>query len=211
MGRTKERVKIYHEPTTHEVLGCLGSMPKFSEILSLKNLDKPYKEFLGWLLQKNFYNNYREKITIKMIASEFKIDSVKVTKWLHEIYEDILELNDEEPSLFQKDGIKVAFYMKNYDNGCTFLISLPVVPREYETIRFHFVKAKMGIDYFWVKKIEHTLDDENVKVTLWLQGGFLNKYREFALDKALFQGWIHFMDVHRKHEFELDDEIKRLS
>ena len=210
MGRTKERVKIHHKPSTNEIFTCLANMPSYSEILLQKKQDKPYKEFLGGVIQKNFYINHSEKITVKKMASDCKAETSKITKWIHEIYHDIFELNNDEPSLYQKEGIKVALYMKHYDDACTFLINLPVIPREYETIRFHFVQAKMGIDYFWVKKIEHTIDNENAEVTLWLQGGFLNKFREFALDKALFQGWIHFMDVYHKQEFELDEEIKKI-
>lgn len=210
MGRTKERKEIHHEPSTHEIFGCLSSMPKYSEILSIKNQDKPYTEFLKWLVGKDFYNSSNEKITVKKMASDFKSESSKITKWIHEIYDDIFELNYDEPTLFQKDGVKVALYMKHYDDACTFFTSLPVIPRQYETVRFHFVQAKMGLDYYWVKKVEHAIEDGNAEVTLWLQGGFLNKYREFALDKALFQGWIHFMDVYHKQEFELDEEIKKI-
>ena len=82
--------------------------------------------------------------------------------------------------------------------------------REFETIRFPFAKGIVGTVQFWVKRIEHEIVEDIVYTTLWLDGGTLNRYREFALDKALFQGWIHFMDVYHKHSFELDDEIKKI-
>ena len=71
------------------------------------------------------------------------------------------------------------------------------------------MKTKVGIDRFWVKKVDHEIGDESI-ITIWLQGGTVNKYREFAVDKALFQGWIHFMDVYHKDEFELDDRIRKI-
>lgn len=68
----------------------------------------------------------------------------------------------------------------------------------------------MGIDFFWVKKVEHEIVNDDTEVTIWLEGGFLNKYREFALHKALYQGWIGFMDEFDKHSFELDEELNKL-
>ena len=45
----------------------------------------------------------------------------------------------------------------------------------------------VGTSHFWVKRIEHEISRDTV-VTLWLEGGVLNKYREYVLEKALFQG-----------------------
>lgn len=210
MGRTKERRKILHEPSTHEIFYCIGAATNYPKLLDEQKPNKAYIDFLRWLIEKDFYNDRNEKITIKKIASDFKSDTAKVTKWIHEIYNDIFELNNDKPELFQKEGIKVTMYMKSYDNSCTLAIAMPVLPREFETVRIYFVKAKIGIDYFWVKKIEHTIVDNTTEVTLWLEGGFLNKYREFALDKALFQERIYFMDVYEKHAFELDEELKKI-
>ena len=36
----------------------------------------------------------------------------------------------------------------------------------------------------------------------------VNKYREFALSKALFEGTLGFMDVYQKYEFEIDNLLK---
>ena len=210
MGRLKERKKILHEPTTHEIFMCLTCMPLCSKILIENGPQKSYTDFLRWLLQVNFYKEKGEKISIKKLATDFKSNSIKVTKWIHEIYEDIFELNYNESELFQREGVKVALYIRSYDNSCMFYISMPVLPREFERINFPFVKSKVGIDVFWVKKIEHEMNEDLTAITIWLEGGFVNRYREFALDKALFQGWIHFMDVHNKHSFELDEELKNI-
>ena len=68
----------------------------------------------------------------------------------------------------------------------------------------------MGTDRFWVKEVEHEIADSGDLVTIWLDGGSLNRYRDYALDRALFQGRLHFMDVYRKPSFELDDGLKKL-
>jgi len=210
MARTKERRKIVHEPSTHEIFRCLCGMPAYSKTLLENKPGKSFTDFLRWLIEVNFYNDEEGKITIKKLAAGFKTDTAKATRWINEIYQEIFELNYDKPELFQGDGIKVTLYMKSYDNHCSFDTTIPVVPREFETLRFPFVHGKVGIDYFWVKKVEHEIGDNSYTVTIWLEGGFLNKYREFALDKALFQGWIGFMEIYEKHSFELDEEIKKI-
>jgi hypothetical protein len=210
MGRTKERRKILHEPSTHEIFRCLSEMTAYSKILLEHIPDKSFAEFLKWLIEVDFYNDREEKIIVKKIAAGFNVETAKATKWIKEIYQEIFELNYDKPELFQQEGIKVTLYMKAYDNHCSFYTSLPVLPREFETLRFPFAHGKVGIDYFWVKKVEHEIVENSAVITLWLEGGFLNKYREFALDKALFQGRIGFMEVYQKHSFELDDELKKI-
>ena len=206
MTRIKQTRKINHEPSTHEIFTCLSQMVSYSKILLDSNPDKPYVDFLSWLLEVNFHKDSEEKISIKKLAADYKIQTAKVTKWIADIYQDIFEINWDKPELFYGSGVKVTLYMKHYDDHCSFCITMPVVPREFEEVRFYFAKAKMGIDFFWVKKVEHEVRDDGIEVTIWLQGGFLNKYREFALHKALFQGWIGFMDEFDKHTFELDEE-----
>ena len=129
MPRTKERRKIIHKPSSHELFYCLEGMPSYSKILLEYRPDKSYKNFLRWLLEKDFYKNRTEKISIKGIAKDFMTDTVKVTKWLKEIYEEIFELNFDKPELFQDDGVKVCLYMKHYDNSCSFYTTFPFLPK----------------------------------------------------------------------------------
>lgn len=211
MERIKERRKIVHEPSTQEIFHCLCVMPAYSKILSEQSTGKSFDGFLRWLIEKKFYQDRRVKITIKQVATDYKSDSTKVTKWIKEIYAAIFELNLDKPELFQGDGVKLSLYIRHYDDSCSFDTTLPVLPREFETIRFPFVKGKVGADQFWVKKVEHEIVVDSTTVTVWLEGRILNKYREFALDRALFQGWIHFMDVFHKHDYELDDELKEIN
>ena len=61
MPRIKEKQKIIHEPSTHELFLCLGEMPSYSKILLENNSDKPYSKFLQWLLEINFYKRGRNE------------------------------------------------------------------------------------------------------------------------------------------------------
>jgi hypothetical protein len=186
-------------------------MPKWSEILLTHGAEKPYKTFLKWLLEARFFPEREEKITVKKLSSGFKMDTSKVTKWLRQIYDDIIDLNFERPDLFFVDGkIKVQLYMKAFDSYCSLFVSLPALPRELESFRVPFVRGKLGIDYFWVKKIEYLIEDDKTNIIVWLQDGFVNRYREFALDKAIFQGWMSFRDRYEKYDIEIDNELRNL-
>ncbi len=209
MRRFKQKQeKIIHQPNTLEIFGCLSGMPDYSKIL-LENISvKPYSDFLKWLITVNFFIDKEEIISIKKIAADFNTETGKVTKWLKEIYKDIFELNFDNRELFQKKGVKLQLYMKSYDNYCMFFTSMPVVPREYETIKIPFVKGVVGEDQFFVKRVEHIVEDNSVEIMLWLEAGSVNKYRQFALDKALFQGHIGFGDIYWKYAFELDKILK---
>ena len=200
MARHKERVKIHYEPSTIETFHCIASMPKWAKLLIDVNPDKPYNEMLKGLVQRNFYNERNERLTIKSIAADLKTDTGKVTKWLTAIYQDIFELNENNPELFCQNGIAVTLYLHYFDDSAAFKVSLPALPREYEMFRFYFVKAKMGTDYYWVHRVEHSIENDTYETCIWLRGGLTNKYREFLYDKAKFYNRIGFMDTIDKSE-----------
>ncbi|MBK8451700.1 MAG: hypothetical protein IPL42_17475 [Saprospiraceae bacterium] len=210
MFRTKERAKIIHQPSTLEIFYSLSCMPSYSKLLLDQCPDKPYSDFLVWLIEQEFYKDRAEKIAIKKISADFMTNPIKVTKWIKEIYEQIFELNSDKPELFQKKGVKVCLYMSHHDSSCHINTSLPTLPREFETISFPFVKGKLGTDHFWVKKVQHEIVEDIVEIFIWLEGRTLNKYREFALAKALFEDKIHFMDVFHMQEYEIDKELKMI-
>ncbi len=209
MRRKKIKEKIIHRPSTQEIFKCLSAMPCYSKILLENFPEKPYCDFLRSLLEVNFYNEKEERFCLKKLAADFKTETSMATKWIREIYKDILEFNYDKPELFQKEGTKLKLYMKSYDNHCVFYTSLPVVPREYETIKIPFVQGAVGEDQFFVKKVEHILDENEVEIMLWLEAGSVNRYRQFTLDKALFHQRIGFMDVYDMYPLELDDEIRK--
>lgn len=72
MGRKKERMRIIHESSTHEIFHCLSTMPSYSKILLDQCPDKAYSNFLSWLIDKNFFKGLEERITIKRMSAEFR-------------------------------------------------------------------------------------------------------------------------------------------
>ena len=108
-------------------------------------------------MKKRFYRDFNEKLSIKRIAADLKLDTAKVTKWLNVIYQDIFKLNETKPELFFERGIAVTLYLRHFDDTEAMKVSLPALPREYEMFRFYFAKAKMGIEYYWVYRVEHCI------------------------------------------------------
>lgn len=210
MPKTKERPKFIHQATTLEYLFCLQNMSDWSQILSNQDNRKSYNDFLKWILQQQYFKNH-EKISIKKISEISEYPSTKISKWLREIYEDILELNEINPSLFcSTKGVEVELHFKYFDNYCSFKTSLLVLPRKYETFEFFFIKAKLGFTSFWVKEVHHTIDDNKGYISVFLEGGILNIYREFALAKAIFEGNLSYFDIYKKFDFEIDEALLRI-
>ena len=141
MPRRKEKIKFHHKTGTLEVFYCLSEGQSYCSLLFDNASDKPYLKFLESLLQNAFYKFQDDKRTIKKLAIGAGEKSQKITAWIHQIYEDILELNGDRPELFNGLGVKVRLYLSNYDDNWSFNLSMPVLPREYENVRFHFIKA----------------------------------------------------------------------
>lgn len=209
MSRSKEKLKLIHQATTLEYLYCLSDMPKWSQVLYDQNNGKSYNDFLKWILQQKFFKS-DEKISVKKISELSGYPTAKISKWLRGIYESILELNELQSQLFSfSDNVNVELFFRYFDSYCTIKTSLPVVPRLHESFDFIFIKAKLGFSTFWVKDIRHIISENETSVVISLEGGFVNIYREFALDKALFEGAINFMDLYNKHDFEIDKILRK--
>jgi hypothetical protein len=205
MPRTKERRKFIHEPSTHEIFICLKSMVSWSKILHEHGPEKEYKPFLKKLLDANYFEGNEEKLMIKKIASALNAQTAKATRWLHEIYDDIIDLNFDKPQLFTNNKITAMFYCRYFDSSATVHLGIDVMPREFETFSFFFIKAKVGTGSFWVSRVEYEVYENSVQPAVWLEGGILNRYREMAVEEGIFKGWFHFMDRWDKNSNEIDE------
>lgn len=208
MARRKERPKFEHKAGTLEYFHCLQSMSKWSELLySIKN-DKPYNDFLLLLLENDFY--YSESgIKINKVAQLSGFPTAKVTKWLKEIYDDIFILNEEHPELFcNPQEIKVSLLCSYFDSYGNFTLSLPAIPRKGETFMFHFMKALVGTDYFFVESVSYEIEANTTSINIFLKGGVHSEYRDFALSKARFEGRIRYMDEVDLLDSQIDDLLR---
>ena len=130
--------------------------------------------------------------------------SFTVRKISSVIISSIFGLNEEKPELFQQSGISVSLSISHSDDYCLFHTTLPALPRRFATINFYFVKAKLGYESFWVRDISYKLGEQPT-IQVSLDGGFLNRYREFLLEKALFRNGLSRHALSDMYDFQVDD------
>ncbi|RZK11549.1 MAG: hypothetical protein EOO43_19285 [Flavobacterium sp.] len=206
MCPTKEKRLFIHNPSTLETLYCLRDSPFWAE----KLLDDNYghKDFLKDLIAKNFYQS-EDSPSIKFIASDLSLTATKVSKWIKDIYNDILLLNQLNPEMFRSAGTEHLCHFRNYDNHQSFSVWLTQTPRNYENVDLYFLKAKMGTDTFMVTEVSHSFFDNRQVVILTLKGGYCNRYREELVQRALFEGVLGFMDTYKKSGYEIDEILRK--
>jgi hypothetical protein len=207
MPKVIEQKKIIHKPATKEIFISLASMPGWSNIL-LGQKAQPYSVFLKWLLDKNFLEE-EKMISIKNIAKGFGTDTGRVTKWITLIYEGILELNEEQPILFNTEGIRHELHFRYYDSYSYITMWLLNTPRMHERFSFHFLNAKVGCSYFYVDDVEHIISKGEHTISVSLTGGFVNRYREWLVDRAEFEGMIDFGETLNPFSRDLDDKLRK--
>lgn len=202
----KKKELFLHRATTLEKLSCISNYPSWVKLLFGNG--KSYSNFISKMADKNFYRSEDDVRSIKSIAEEFGFKTTDVTKWISEIYFDILQLNEDKPHLFQTPGIKHSCFFRHYDNTAAFTLWLPQSPRKYEQFSFYFLRAQTGISHFWVREVEHEVEDGEYTVSLMLDGKLLNTYREQLVQQALFDSVLHFTDVMNKNDFEIDEVLR---
>ena len=210
MAKYKEPEKYIYQAKAIEYLHCLQDMTHWRKIVADQLPDKPYTEFLKILNSNECFRN-EQNFTLKMLAEKSGIQSPKVTKWLKEIYEDIITLNNYKPALFcEPNGLSIDFYFYYRGNGVYLRLSLPVLPRVNESFDFYFLKASFGIGNFWVKEVSYEIGENSNRLVVTLEAGYVNKYRELILDKATFMKVIDVIGIYRMHELDIDDKLRKM-
>ena len=209
MSRQKQREKITHKPSVQDILYSMTNCSDWLELL-LKEGKPSYQDFLNKLFEKALYRGLNQRVSITRIAKELGYTPIKVTKWITEMYEDIFTLNEEKPELFKQEGTRHELYFKHYDNYAALSLWLKTTPKEHERFSFYFLNAKLGFSTFYISQIHHHYEQCEHRVHIYLEGGFPNSYRSFILDKAQFYRQISLMDIHKKYDFEIDEELKSL-
>jgi hypothetical protein len=210
MKRVRQKEKMVHIPSTKQVLYCLSDEVSWCQALLQFGERPDYKEFLSWLLEKKFSYEEEERTSIKKIAESFGEKPVIVTKWIHLIYDELIELNYYNPSLFRNGGIPVTLFFSYFDSHSSLAVNLQAIPRQYERFSFSFIKAKLGTDRFYVESISHDYQNGSSRIMIYLEGGSENKYRDWLREKALFYRHIGFWENWHLKEFQIDDRLKEL-
>lgn len=203
----KETGKTIIVPTGHEILNSLEDMPQWSKIL-LNHTNEIYKDVLTQIIEHDFYR-HDDKITLGAIAKQAAIDQGKLKKWLVRIYDDIFDLNYEQPDLFQSTGIRHQLLLSNMRNHCALNIWLPSTPRQGDIVELYFVRAKLDNYLYTVTRVTYEIAGNETIISLRLEGGFINPYRDWLLHRAEFEQRIGYRDKRDTSELEMDEQLRK--
>lgn len=204
----KKTRKTICRPSTKDIIVSLSDAPAWCKILCT-HTNENYKDVLVQLIAEDFFRK-DERLVVGKIAKEFKMDTAKLHKLISRIYDDIFDLNEATPDLFEQPGIPHNLQLKYFDSHCNANVWLPATPRLYETVVFDFVNAKVGTTHFTVMKVMHEVNDINSGITLFLEGGNINPYRQRLINRALFEQKIGLYDTWHLPEHKLDEELRKL-
>lgn len=198
---TKKEIKEY-SGRTKDYLLALTDYPCFTQQLPLEN--KPYAKLANWLLENemNLRGENRRIPTAAEIAKQCNTEASKTTQQIRMIYQDIVELNWNEPRKFIKKDQKMCCLRFNYLNRyASFYIGLKEIPRVGESFEFWFVLPKTGGRYFYVKNIGHEIKNDEQLITISLtaeqpylylqllkEKAYLN--RQISLEEYLFDNYL---------------------
>lgn len=199
--KTKENEKFVYKAKTKEILNCFIEEKIWCKLLL--NHGKDYDSFLSQIIADDYIFLDGAK-SIKDISVSFGLPANKVTKWIKDIYDDLIDLNMDHPLLFKSNGIQHDLIFSFLDSKAYFTVWLPQSPKIGERFMFHFIKASIGTEMFWVKDVDHYMVNGDYSVTIYLEGREPNAYREWLVDRALFTGVLHFMDIYKKKAYEID-------
>ncbi len=209
MKRSKTFVQEEYKPSTLDVLGCLSSESQWLNLLKGRN--KPYENLLTDL-EMHFdhkFLNRDYKSSVSGLSEKFGIKTPIFVKWVHQIYNDIFELNSYEPDLFESDGIMHYLHFSCLDRFVGFTLWLKTPLHQDESFNWIFLKAKLILDFFFIEKVSHKFSNGEHLISVFLVSGFPNVYQKFIYDKAIFYNKIGISESFR-FQFELEDRLKKL-
>jgi hypothetical protein len=199
------------KPRTHDVLKCLFYEPQWLDLL--KNRNKPYEAILSNLQnlpQEHHYNNSAEA-SIKGLSATYGIKAITLTNWIHQIYSDLFELNNEFPMLFKSEGIQCELEFKDRRHCLSFTLWIKSVPRLNEQFYFGFLQARTNFSLYHVEEITHYYTTQDQHFLINLNQTAPNIYRRFLGDKAIFNGLIPHYEPSLLNVDLLDKKLKELA
>jgi len=120
-----------------------------------------------------------------------RIKPEKFKKQLGQIYNDILEMADENPKPFTFTDVVYEFYFKDGEKSISISGNIPVRPMVGEGFSLPFFKATFGGSFgtndFYVNSIDHALVDCKQYIQVELVAGRFNSYEKFKKDKDEFE------------------------
>lgn len=68
----------------------------------------------------------------------------------------------------------------------------------------------MPHNFFWIEDIDHEYVNGEINTTIYLEQGVRNQYREFLLERALFENEISFDEVDKASDYSIDKKLRKI-
>lgn len=185
----------------------IGLMDLREQLPKLYGRFPEYKPLVYLICSKDYLNDDNLKIpTFKELETEIGIPIHKLRKLIKNMYLKLFEYEDSLDLRFPEKEYR--FYVKYYNNYASVIFKeLNPMPKIGESVRIPFLKAKVGMDYFFVEDITHTYYDLKTIVDIKLQVGSYNLFWHFRKHEALEKGEISFHDYFNKSDWQLKEDI----
>ncbi|MEI6487726.1 MAG: hypothetical protein WCP52_02120 [Bacteroidota bacterium] len=202
----KQKVVYEYKVKTIDYLKALAQYPNFLKLINIE--DKPYKEIIEWVLQKETSLQDDSFVTpsVKTLSEEIGMDYAKVTKYLKYIYFEIIDLNNKHPELFVRQGqMKCYFGFKYFESSHTFILGMDYLPRIEEHFTFNFINPILGNSSFYVQQVWHDYEHSGHSVIFTMVPRLPYKYMALLKEKAYLNRDISF---HEFYDFERNSELE---
>lgn len=207
-----------HKLKVKDIILSLTAEPQWLRLLSENG--KPYQRFLEYFLsdsrrfEEYWETDYAKKNTVTQYAADLNEKSVTVNRWIREIYEDIMDLNDKHPERFAQEGDIIChfeYYSKSEDAGFWFSLGVECVPRVDDIVELYFLSAITNKSEYVVKEVKHRHYDGKMQIELHLTDKYLlgRHYRDLLIEKAAYLRLISISDMYDT-EFHLDDKLEQV-
>jgi len=183
------------------------------DILSIKKQvfesfkdNKDYRKLLLFLMEKDYYDDEEIPIpTLKEIEISLGLKSQQLRKMLKNIYDEFFSYENKYKMKF--NTIEIHFYLDYFKRFASFQCEeLIYLPRVGENIDIPFLKATVGVDYFYVQDVKHRFEGIKHIIEIRLKGGNFNSYWYYRKHKAYELGELGLGADYTLYEHE----IKRL-
>lgn len=183
----------------------------------LKNRNKPYEVLLDYLMEVGMLEckdeGYRDEDSRKVskVAEKLHISSAKIRKWVFQIYDDLLKLNQTSPELFALPNHyhhRLSF-SSYYGYYYCINIWLPIQLERYNFFNFTLMYAKVKETHFYAKCITITRKYGKAVVDVELKADWLiNEYRELLYDKLVFTNQLSIDQQVEWNDYKVDELLR---
>ena len=191
-----------------QLFNCLSDEPEWMKLLL--DCGKPYDPLLHELIRQG-ERTYEEiealpkgYNTAKRISERLGLKPGLVNKWISQIGEDIISLNDARPNLFYTEGeIPCGIQGSFYGTWFHWSMSLPVLPRTGDSFDFRLANLVIDISSFTVGGVTFIRDAGKTYIQINLEPGHGGLYKTLQRQRARFLGLTDYRNTSYLKEEEI--------